>query len=255
MTAIAFVASRAEGAQKARQQMIDRYGDVSPEDADTIVAIGGDGFMLQTMHRSMNLKKPIYGLMQGSVGFLMNQYEDGALELPERIARAETAELHPLRMQAQGESGAELTALAINEVSVFRQTKQAAKIRVRINDAVKLEEMICDGILLSTPAGSTAYNLSAHGPIVPLGANILALTPISPFRPRRWRGALLQHDAKVCFEVLDHYKRPVSAVADAFEVRDVVEVSITEAKDVTLRMLFDPEHNLEDRILNEQFTI
>lgn len=255
MTAIAFVASRTEGAQQARKQMIDRYGDHPPEEADIIVAIGGDGFMLQTMHRSMNLSKPIYGLMQGSVGFLMNQFEDAGLDLPERLARAETAELHPLRMVAQGESGAELTALAINEVSVFRQTKQAAKIRVKINDAVKLEELICDGILLSTPAGSTAYNLSAHGPIVPLGANILALTPISPFRPRRWRGALLQCDAKVCFEVLDHYKRPVSAVADAFEVRDVVEVSITEAKDVTLRMMFDPEHNLEDRILNEQFTI
>ena len=255
MTKIAFVASGSPKAQQAKEEMRERYGKVSLEDADVIVAIGGDGFMLQTMHRRMKLSKPIFGLMQGSVGFLMNQYESDDLELPERIARAETTELHPLRMVAVGESGNELTALAINEVSMFRQTKQAAKIRVKINGAVKLEEMICDGILLSTPAGSTAYNLSAHGPIIPLGSSILALTPISPFRPRRWRGALLQCTANVTFEVLEHFKRPVSATADAFEVRDVTEVSVSEAKDVTLRMLFDPEHNLEDRILNEQFTI
>lgn len=255
MTSIAFVSSRSDGAQSARRELCQRYGEVAPEDADVIVAIGGDGFMLQTMHRNMNHDKPIYGLMRGSVGFLMNQFEDEQNDLPERIARAECAELHPLRMVAQGESGTEMVALAINEVSLFRQTKQAAKIRVHVNGTPKLEEMICDGILLSTPAGSTAYNLSAHGPIIPLGANILALTPISPFRPRRWRGALLPCDVKVRFEVLEHYKRPVSATADAFEVRDVVEVEVEEAKDVTLKMLFDPEHNLEDRILNEQFTI
>lgn len=254
MTAIHFVASQAEGAQQARQEMIRRYGDVATEAADVIVAIGGDGFILQTMHRTMDLGKPIYGLMQGSVGFLMNQFEVPGVELPDRLSRAETAKMHPLRMTAQGDAGTQVSALAFNEVALFRQTKQAAKIRVKINGAVKLEEMISDGILLATPAGSTAYNLSAGGPIVPLGANILALTPLSPFRPRRWRGALLLHHVTVSFEVLDHYKRPVSATADAFEMRDVVEVSVEEAKDVTVRMLFDPEHNLEDRILNEQFT-
>lgn len=251
---IAFVASRAEGAQEALRDLSEHYGSVPVEEADVIVAIGGDGFMLQTLHRNMRLGKPIYGLMRGSVGFLMNRYE-GEGDLLERLERAHCTELHPLRMTAYGEAGTDMTALAINEVSLLRQTKQAAKVRVHVNDSVKLKELICDGILLSTPAGSTAYNLSAHGPILPLGSSILALTPISPFRPRRWRGALLQCDARVKFEILEHYKRPVSATADAFEVRDVVEVDIAEAKDVTLKMLFDPEHNLEDRILNEQFAV
>ena len=249
---IAIVASRSESAQQALREVSKRYGNVEVEDADAVVAIGGDGFMLQTLHRNMRFAKPTYGLMQGSVGFLMNQYE-GDTSLPERLARAKVTELHPLRMVAHGEAGTEMTALAINEVSLLRQTKQAAKIRVSINGIVKLEEMICDGILLSTPAGSTAYNLSAHGPIIPLGSHIMALTPLSPFRPRRWRGALLSSDVSVKFEILEHYKRPVSATADAFEVRDVVEVEVSEAQDVMLRMLFDPEHNLEDRILNEQF--
>ncbi|MEM9302885.1 MAG: NAD kinase [Pseudomonadota bacterium] len=249
---IAFVASRSQAAQEALQRLGERYGNTPVEEAEVIVAVGGDGFMLQTMHRNMRLGKPIYGLMRGSVGFLMNQYEHEA-DLRERLAKAEAAEIHPLRMVAYGEAGTDMTALAINEVSMLRQTKQAAKIRVSINGSVKLEELICDGILLSTAAGSTAYNLSAHGPILPLGSNILALTPISPFRPRRWKGALLSCDARVSFEVLEHYKRPVSATADAFEVRDVVQVDIEEAKDVTLTMLFDEDHNLEDRILNEQF--
>lgn len=252
---IAFVASRSEGAQKALRELSEQYGNVPVEEADVIVAIGGDGFMLQTMHRHMRLEKPIYGLMRGSLGFLMNQYAAGSKDLLERLQRAHCSELHPLRMTAWGEAGTDMTSLAINEVSLLRQTKQAAKIRVYVNDSPKLETLICDGILLATPAGSTAYNLSAHGPILPLGSKILALTPISPFRPRRWRGALLQCDARVKFEVLEHYKRPVSATADAFEVRDVVEVDIVEAKDVTLKMLFDPEHNLEDRILNEQFAV
>lgn len=251
---IAFVASRSEKGQAALRDMTKRYGNHDLNEADVIVAIGGDGFMLQTLHRQMKNTRPIYGLMRGSVGFLMNQYESDK-DLPDRLAVAETAELHPLRMSAHGEGGVELTALAINEVSLLRQTKQAAKIRVYVNDMVKIDEMICDGILLSTPAGSTAYNLSAHGPIVPLGSKILALTPISPFRPRRWRGALLSCEAKVRFEVLEHYKRPVSATADAFEVRDIVEVEIAEAPDVDISILFDPEHNLEDRILNEQFAI
>ncbi len=249
---IAFLASDTKEAQQALREMTRRYGNVPAEDADIVVAIGGDGFMLQTMHRYLDRKKPIYGLMAGSVGFLMNRY-NGELELPKRLARAKSSNLHPLRMVASRAGGHEITALAINEVSLLRQTKQAAKIRISINGAVKLEELICDGILLSTPAGSTAYNLSAHGPIIPLGANILALTPISPFRPRRWRGALLQRDVTVKFEILDHKKRSVSATADASEVRDVVTVEVVEATDVDLRMMFDPEHNLEDRVLNEQF--
>jgi NAD+ kinase len=191
--------------------------------------------------------------MRGSVGFLMNQDHGVDDDLPARLAEAQISELHPLRMIALGEAGTEMVALAINEVSLMRQSKQAAKVRIHVNGTAKLEELICDGVLLSTPAGSTAYNLSAHGPIIPLGAKILALTPISPFRPRRWRGALMQCDVTVKFEILEHYKRPVSATADAFEVRDVVEVEIREARDVTLQMLFDPGHNLEDRILNEQF--
>ena len=251
---IAFVASRAEEAQSALRELTARYGSTAVDEADLIVAIGGDGFMLQTLHRHMRLNKPIYGLMRGSVGFLMNQFDNGE-DLLERLDRAQCNVLHPLRMTAYGEAGTEVTALAINEVSLLRQTKQAAKVRVSVNGAMKLGELICDGILLSTPAGSTAYNLSAHGPILPLGSRILALTPISPFRPRRWRGALLQSDVRVKFEILEHYKRPVSATADAFEVRDVVEVDIEEAGNVTLQMMFDPEHNLEDRILNEQFAV
>jgi len=249
---IAFVASGAESAQSTLSHFIQRYGNHPAEEAEIIVAIGGDGFILQTLHKTMSLKRPIYGLMRGSVGFLMNRFEDQD-DLYERLSRAQISEIHPLRMIAETEKETQITELAINEVSLLRQTKQAAKIRVYINTAVKLNELICDGILLSTPAGSTAYNLSAHGPILPLGSPILALTPISPFRPRRWRGALLPCDAQVRFEILEHYKRPVSATADGTEVRDVINVSISEARDVTLQMMFDPEHNLEDRILNEQF--
>ena len=249
---ISFVASPTESAQKVLREVTKRYGNVNIKDCDAVVAIGGDGFMLQTLHRNMDHAKPTYGLMQGSVGFLMNQYEDD-MSLPERLARAKVTEVHPLRMEAHGDAEIEMTGLAINEVSLLRQTRQAAKVRVSINGHVKLEEMICDGILLATAAGSTAYNLSAHGPIIPLGSHIMALTPLSPYRPRRWRGALLSCDVSVKFEVLEHKKRSVSATADAFEVRNVVEVEVAEAKDVTLRMMFDPEHNLEDRILNEQF--
>lgn len=251
---VAFVASPTEEGQQALRELAARYGNHPVNEADAIVAVGGDGFMLQTMHRNLRLEKPIYGLMSGSVGFLMNRY-DPETDLLERLQRAKAADIHPLRMSAQGDSGAELEALAINEVSLLRQTRQAAKIKVSVNESVKLEELICDGILLATAPGSTAYNLSAHGPILPLGSNILALTPISPFRPRRWRGAILSCAARVRFEVLEHYKRPVSATADAFEVRDVVQIDIAEARDVTLTMLFDPEHDLEDRILNEQFAV
>ncbi|WP_157578735.1 NAD kinase [Rudaea cellulosilytica] len=249
--AIAFVASRTEEAQAALAQISAQYAQVPLAEADVIVALGGDGFMLRTLHRHLALKKPVYGMKLGTVGFLMNQFRmDG---LSERLARAQSTVLKPLVMEAVGESGGTATSLAFNEVSLLRQTKQAAHIRVSLNGTVKIDELMCDGILVSTTAGSTAYNLSAHGPILPLGADVLALTPISPFRPRRWRGAILRAGTEVKLEVLDPYKRPVSATADSNEVRDVVEVTVRESRDTTVSLMFDPEHNLEDRILNEQF--
>jgi NAD+ kinase len=240
---IHFVASKTEEAQTALQLMRKHYGEIAVDVADVIVALGGDGFMLQTLHRHNARGLPVYGMKLGSVGFLMNQYRSD--ELCERIARAQPTTLRPLVMDA----------LAFNEFSLLRQTKQAAHVRVSLNGAVKLEELVCDGILVSTPAGSTAYNLSAHGPILPLATQVLAMTPISPFRPRRWRGAILPAATEVKFEILDPYKRPVSATADSYEVRDITEVSIHESREQTMRLLFDPEHNLEDRILNEQFEI
>jgi NAD+ kinase len=248
---IAFVASKTEEAQAALAQMRGRYAEVPLDKADTIVALGGDGFMLRTLHRYLALNKPVFGMKLGTVGFLMNQFR--AEDLRERLARAQPTPLHPLAMETVGESGAATTALAFNEVSLLRQTKQAAHIRVYLNGVVKIDELMCDGVLLCTSAGSTAYNLSAHGPILPLGADVLAMTPISPFRPRRWRGAILRAGTEVKFEILDPYKRPVSATADSHEVRDVVEVTIRESREKTVTLLFDPEHNLEDRILNEQF--
>jgi NAD+ kinase len=250
-TAIAFAASRAEEAQAALTDLRARYGEVPVEQADVIVALGGDGFMLRTLHRYLALDKPVFGMKLGTVGFLMNQFRPE--ELPERLARAQATPLRPLVMEAVGESGNTTTSLAFNEVSLLRQTKQAAHIRVSLNGTVKLDELMCDGVLVCTSAGSTAYNLSAHGPILPLGVDVLAMTPISPFRPRRWRGAILHAGTQVHFEILDPYKRPVSATADSNEVRDVVEVTIRESRDKTVTLLFDPEHNLEDRILNEQF--
>ncbi|MBS0582740.1 MAG: NAD kinase [Proteobacteria bacterium] len=249
--AIAFVASRTEEAQAALAQISAQYAQAPLAEADVIVALGGDGFMLRTLHRHLALKKPVYGMKLGTVGFLMNQFRtDGLIE---RLARAQSTVLKPLVMEAVGESGGTATSLAFNEVSLLRQTKQAAHIRVSLNGTVKIDELMCDGILVSTTAGSTAYNLSAHGPILPLGADVLALTPISPFRPRRWRGAILRAGTEVKLEVLDPYKRPVSATADSNEVRDVVEVCVRESRDQTVALMFDPEHNLEDRILNEQF--
>ncbi len=249
--AIAFVASRTEEAQAALAQIREQYTEAPLDQADVIVALGGDGFMLRTLHRHMALKKPVYGMKLGTVGFLMNQFRvEGLLE---RLSRALPTALKPLVMEAVGESGSTVVSLAFNEVSLLRQTKQAAHVRVSLNGVVKIDELMCDGILVSTTAGSTAYNLSAHGPILPLGADVLALTPISPFRPRRWRGAILRAGTEVKFEVLDPYKRPVSATADSNEVRDVVEVIVRESRDQTVVLLFDPEHNLEDRILNEQF--
>jgi NAD+ kinase len=221
------------------------------EDAEVVVAIGGDGFMLRTLHRLKRADLPVYGMKTGNVGFLMNRFE--AERLPERLASAEMVSLHPLKMRAETESGETSEALAINEVSLLRQTNQAAHIRISVNDSVKVEALVCDGVLVATAAGSTAYNFSVRGPILPLGTDALALTPISPFRPRRWRGAVLPGSARVTFEILDPLKRSVSATADAFEVRNVVRVDVHEERNVSLHMLFDEEHSLEERILNEQF--
>ncbi|WP_368744347.1 NAD kinase [Desertibaculum subflavum] len=248
---IAFLADRNDNAQTALKALEERYGNAPVAEADVIVGLGGDGFMLRTLHRHMTRNVPFYGMNKGTVGFLLNAF--AVEDLPARLGRAETATLHPLRMKALREAGTEQEAIAINEVSLLRQTRQAAKIRISIDGRVRIEELICDGVMVATPAGSTAYNLSAHGPILPLSAGVLALTPISAFRPRRWRGALLPRNVHVKFEILDNYKRPVSAVADLTEVREVVEVEIAEAPDISLKVLFDPEHNLEERILNEQF--
>lgn len=248
---IAFVAAETEAAQAALRRLLDRYPHVPPEEAELIVALGGDGFMLETLHRWIDRKVPIYGMNRGTVGFLMNAFREHGLM--DRLHRADHVKLHPLRMNAKLSDGTAIEALAINEVSLFRETRQAAKVRIRIDGKVRLEELICDGVLVASPAGSTAYNLSAHGPIVPLGAGVLALTPISAFRPRRWRGALLPSHARVSLEVMEADKRPVSAVADYTEARDVAEVEVREALDVSLILMFDPEHNLEERILAEQF--
>ena len=248
---IAFVASDALEARAARDRLVARYGEARPEVADATVALGGDGFMLQTLHRYMNSRVPIYGMNRGSVGFLMNEYcEDG---LKERLAAAEVSRIHPLSMLAYDEHGKAHKALAINEVSVFRERYQAAKLQISIDGTVRMPELICDGLLVATPAGSTAYNLSAHGPILPINAPLLAITPISPFRPRRWRGALVANKAHISLVVLEHDKRPVSAVADHFETRSVVQVEIEQARHIDLFMMFDPGHNLDERILAEQF--
>ena len=252
MTRIAFTASDRPEAQEALSRLAARYGSVPVAEAEVIVALGGDGFMLETFHEHMGSQLPVYGMNRGSVGFLMNEYSE--YRLLERIAAAEQAIIHPLRMTATDVRGKIHEALAINEVSLLRQTRQVAKLRISIDGKLRLSELACDGALVSTPAGSTAYNLSAHGPIIPLDAKVLALTPISAFRPRRWRGALLSHTARVTFEILEAGKRPVSAVADNFEVRDVVDVLIAEDREVRLRMLFDEGRSLEERVLAEQFS-
>jgi NAD+ kinase len=249
--AIAFLASKADSAQAALLELERRYGKAEPEAADVLVALGGDGFMLQVLHRHGALGKPVYGMKHGGVGFLMNHYHPDALA--ERLHGAEPAVLRPLEMLAQTESGTSTGSLAYNEVSLLRQTRQAAHVGIDLNGKTRLEELICDGVMVATPAGSTAYNYSAHGPILPLGSSVVALTPIAAFRPRRWRGALLKSGTEVRFRVLDPYKRPVSATADSHEVRDVTEVTIREATDRTVTLLFDPEHNLEERSLSEQF--
>ena len=248
---IAFVASDETDAQEALAALSAHYGNADESTVETVVALGGDGFMLQTLHDHIGRKAAIYGMNCGSVGFLMNVW--GADDLPARIARARPVKLHPLRMLARTRSGEEIEALAINEVALLRQTHQATKIRIHVDGVMRLDELICDGALVATPAGSTAYNLSAHGPIIPIGAGLLALTPISAFRPRHWRGALLPHTAHVKFEVLEPVKRPVSATADHTEVRDVLSVEVSQVQDLSVTMLFDPEHDFEERILKEQF--
>ena len=245
-----FAASETPEAQAALARLTSRYGDCEVGEAEVIVALGGDGFMLQTLHTFLGRNKPIYGMNLGSVGFLMNEFKEDALQ--DRLAAAESAKIHPLRMKATNKHGTG-DALAFNEVSLLRQTRQAAKIRILVDDKVRTQELICDGILVSTPAGSTAYNLSAHGPILPIDADLLALTPISAFRPRRWRGALLSHRARVRFEILEAGKRPVSAVADDLEVRDVTSVDVAEDRSIASTMLFDAGHSLDERILAEQF--
>jgi NAD+ kinase len=249
---LAFHASDRPEAQVARAALAARYGDAPEAEADAVVALGGDGFMLETLHRTIASRKPVYGMNRGSVGFLMNDYNEE--NLTERIAAAEQAVIHPLAMDVRDVAGSRRQALAINEVSLFRQTFQTAKLRILIDGKVRLAELACDGALVSTPAGSTAYNLSAHGPIIPLSANVLALTPISAFRPRRWRGALLSHGAQVAFDVLEPDRRPVSAAADNVEVRDVARVNVAEDRSVSLTLLFDAGRSLEERVLAEQFS-
>ncbi len=248
-----FVAAADAQAQDELRRLEARYGTCAPVEADAIVALGGDGFMLSTLHRYLTQAVPIYGMNQGTVGFLMNDFR--AEDLIERVARATEATLHPLRMHATTDDGSVLEALAINEVSMLRQSRQAAKIRISVDGVVRLEELACDGVLVSTPAGSTAYNLSAHGPIIPLRSSLLALTPVSAFRPRRWRGALLSSHSRVRFEVLERAKRPVNAVADDAEARDVVQVDVAEDRTITLTLLFDRDHPLEERVLREQFGV
>lgn len=250
---IAFVAARQKQAQEALKALKKRYDSVAPSKADVIVVLGGDGFMLRSLHKYLAREVPIFGMNRGSVGFMMNEYrETGLLR---RLQRAEPITLHPLRMIATDTSGKKHEALAFNEVSLLRYRRLAAKLRIKVDGKVRLDEMICDGALVCTAAGSTAYNLSAHGPIIPMGSDILALTPISAFRPRQWRGALLPSEAQVTFEVIDPKHRKVNAVADDQAVRNVRRVDVVEDRSVAPVLLFDPEHNMEERILREQFVV
>lgn len=249
---ISFVASTVDIAQAALKQLGARYGQVAPDEADVIVALGGDGFMLHTLHEMQHLSVPVYGMNRGTVGFLMNAYDDAALN--ERLAAAEEEVINPLAMRVECADGTIHQALAINEVSVLRAGQQAAKLRISVDGKLRLQELVCDGAMISTPAGSTAYNYSAHGPILPIGSDVLALTAVAPFRPRRWRGALLPKLSTVRFDVLEPQKRPVMAAADSQQVRDVVSVEIRSEPSVTHRILFDPGHGLEERLIREQFS-
>lgn len=251
ITRLAFLASSLPEAQAARARLQAHHGDHTPEQADVIVVLGGDGYMLRALHAHTHLHKPFYGMKQGTVGFLLNQYDED--QLLQRIIMAEPVMLHPLAMTATDLAGDTHHSQAINEVALWRQSNQAAHLRIKVNDVVRVPQLVADGVLLATSAGSTAYNLSVRGPILPLGTDALALTPISPFRPRRWNGAILPGQARVEVEVLNPHKRPVSATADAFEVRDVQCVSMHLAIDTEYTLLFDPDHSLEERILQEQF--
>lgn len=248
---LACIADDSKVARDAKVKLEQHHSFCDPKKAQALVVLGGDGFMLHCLHEYMDCNIPFYGMNCGTVGFLLNEFREE--NLLHRINFATQEVLHPLNMIAKDREGKEHHALAINEVSLLRETRQAAKLRLSIDEKVRLPELVCDGILVSTPAGSTAYNLSVNGPIIPLGTDLLALTPISPFRPRRWRGALLPHKAMVQFDVLSPKKRPVSAVADFTEIRDVVEVQVTEAIDKNLKLLFDEGHSLEERIVREQF--
>jgi NAD+ kinase len=248
---LAFVAATTQAARKARTALERRYGGVTPAKADVIVALGGDGLMLQTLHRNMGRRTPIFGMNLGTVGFLLNTFKQTGLLA--RLRNARTVTLTPLLMHAVDVRGRTHEVRAINEVSLLRSSRQTARIAVAVDGRLRLPDLLCDGALVATPAGSTAYNLSAHGPILPLGTGLLALTPINAFRPRRWRGALLPRHARVEFTVLDPAKRPVAAAADSVEIPNVVKVTVTEAFDIELTLLFDPEHDLEERILKEQF--
>lgn len=248
---IAFLASATPEAEEARERLLARYGDADPAHAEVIVALGGDGFMLQTLHRHLGSGLPIYGMHRGTVGFMMNDYHEETLR--ERLAVAHTTIIHPLIMRTRDSENQTQEHRAFNEVSLFRQRHQAARLRLLVDGKVRLPELVADGALVATPAGSTAYNLSAQGPIIPINAPLLALTPISPFRPRRWRGALLPDTALITMEVLDPVKRPVAAVADHDEVRDVRAVDVRMDHALSVNLLFDPGHNLDERILSEQF--
>ncbi|MFD2238479.1 NAD kinase [Aureimonas populi] len=251
MPSFAVLASETPEASAAAERLCRRYGCRSADDADIVVALGGDGFMLNILHRFMNSGKPIYGMNKGTVGFLMNHYREE--DLPERLERASRSEIHPLAMQAIDADGAVHDALAINEVALFRQSYQVTRLRISIDGKVRLDDLAGDGVMVATPTGSTAYNLSAQGPIIPIDAPLLALTPVSPARPRRWRGALLRNRQTVEFEVLEPEKRPVNAVADHTEVKSVRHVTVRMATDANSVILFDPDHSWDDRILAEQF--
>ncbi len=248
---IGFIASDADHAKAAKERLEARYGGCAPEDADRIVALGGDGLMLEVQHRFMGDNIPVYGMNRGTLGFLLNEYDED--NLLERVETAQALTLHPLKMIATRYQGEVVTALAMNEVSLLRETRQAAKLRVTIDGVARIPELICDGVLCATPAGSTAYNLSVGGPVIPLGSNLLALTPISAFRPRRWRGALLMNQVTINVEIHEPDKRPVSAVAGVTEVREVASVEIVQDHAINLTILFDPHHTLQERILKEQF--
>lgn len=248
---IAFVSSGTADADAAAKALRLRYGDANLDAADAVIALGGDGLMLQTLHDVMDLNLPVYGMNYGSIGFLMNDFSSD--DLPQRLAAANATEIFPLSMQVTDVEGKSYTALALNEVSLFRSSFQAAKIAIVVDGKTRLEELICDGVLLATPAGSTAYNLSAHGPILPIDSPLLALTPISPFRPRRWRGAILSNNAVVNFKTHEPDKRPVSAVADNIEFNNISEVTVHQDMSHKVTLLFDPGHGLEERVLNEQF--